>query len=159
VIGTTSTEAKAQEVRKLGADEVIVHQTQDFEVEVKRLTDGRGVDVVFDSVGQSTFDRSLKVIRPRGTMVLFGQSSGPVPPVDLNLLNQRGSLYVTRPSLAHYLATREEVQWRADEVFNRVRSGSLKVRISGTYAITDIADAHRAIESGRTTGKLVVKIA
>jgi NADPH2:quinone reductase len=158
VIGTTSTEAKAHEVRALGADDVIVHETHDFEVEVKRLTDGRGVDVVYDSVGKTTFDRSLKVIRPRGTMVLFGQSSGPVPPIDLNILNQRGSLYVTRPSLAHYLATRDEVQWRADEVFARIVSGALKVRISGTYGLDNIGDAHRAIESGKTTGKLVVSL-
>jgi NADPH:quinone reductase len=145
-------------VRELGADEVIVHATHDFEVEVKRLTDGRGVDVVYDSVGQATFDRSLKVIRPRGTMVLFGQSSGPVPPIDLNLLNQRGSLFVTRPSLMHYLATRDEVQWRADEVMSRVTSGALKVRIFDTYRLENVAEAHRAIESGRTTGKLVVTI-
>jgi NADPH2:quinone reductase len=158
VIGTTSTEEKAQEVRDLGADAVIVHQTQDFEAEVKRLTDGRGVDVVYDSVGQATFDRGLKVIRPRGTMVLFGQSSGPVPPFDLNILNPRGSLYVTRPSLAHYLATHEEVQWRIGDVMRLVTAGTLKVRVSKTYDFAHAGDAHRALESGKTTGKLVIVV-
>jgi NADPH2:quinone reductase len=158
VIATTSTEAKADEVRALGADHVIVHATQDFETEVRSFTDGHGVDVVYDSVGKTTFDRGLKVIRPRGMMVLFGQSSGPVPPLDLNVLNPRGSLYVTRPSLAHYLATREEIDWRVADVMSLVTSGALRVRVSAVYPLAQAADAQRALESGRTTGKLLLRI-
>jgi NADPH2:quinone reductase len=158
VIATTSTDAKAREVHALGADAVILYTTQDFEKETLRLTDGRGVDVVYDSIGKTTFEKSLKVIRRRGTMVLFGQSSGPVPPIDLNILNPRGSLYVTRPSLAHYLATREELLWRASEVMAFVSDGRLKVRVSRTFALAAAADAHRAIESGTTTGKMVLAI-
>jgi NADPH2:quinone reductase len=158
VFGTTSTAAKAAEVRALGADEVILYTEQDFEEEVKRLTGGRGVDVVYDSVGQSTFDKSLKVLRPRGMLALFGQSSGPVAPLDPTILNVRGSLFLTRPSLAHYLATRDELLWRSGDVLSAVSSGQLKVRISKTYPLADAADAHRDLESRRTTGKLVLTI-
>ena len=143
--------------RAQGANHVIVHATQDFETEVKRLTGGRGVDVVYDSVGRATFDRSLRVIRRRGMMVLFGQSSGPVPPFDLNQLNPLGSLYVTRPSLAHYIGAREELLARTHDVLGLVRSGQLNVRISQTYALADAAEAHRALEGGGTTGKLILK--
>jgi NADPH2:quinone reductase len=156
VFGTVSTAAKAREVRDLGADDVIVYTEQDFETEVMRLTNGRGVDVVYDSVGKTTFEKSLKVIRPRGMLVLFGQSSGAVPPFDPNILNQRGSLFLTRPSLGHYVAAREELQWRADEVLALVASGDLKVRMAPAYALADAASAHRDLESRKTTGKLVI---
>jgi NADPH2:quinone reductase len=158
VIGTVSTEAKAALVRALGADETIVYTEQDFETEVMRLTDGRGVDVVYDSVGKTTFDKSLKVIRPRGTMALVGQSSGPVAPLDPGILNQRGSLFLTRPSLGHYLSTREELLWRTGDVLSLVGSGALKVDISRTYPLADAAQAHRDLESRKTTGKLVLRI-
>ena len=158
VLGTTSTEAKAAEVRALGADAVINYAEQDFEQEVKRLTGGRGVDVVYDSVGQTTFDKSLKVLRPRGLLALFGQSSGPVPPLDPTILNQRGSLFLTRPSLAHYVATRDELVWRAGEVLSLVASGALKVRVSRTYPLANAADAHRDLEGRATTGKLVLTV-
>jgi NADPH2:quinone reductase len=158
VIGTVSTDAKAVEVRSLGADEVIVYTRQDFEAEVKRLTQGRGVDVVYDSVGQTTFDKSLKVLRPRGMMVLFGQSSGPVPPFDPGLLNARGSLFLTRPSLAHYLATPAELRWRVGELMTLVTSGALRVRVSAIYPLADAARAHRDLESRATTGKLLLRV-
>jgi len=158
VIGTCSTEAKAQEVRSLGADEVILYTTQDFEAETRRLTDGRGVDVVYDSVGATTFDKSLKVLRPRGMMVLFGQSSGPVPPVDPAILNVRGSLFLTRPALAHHLATREELVSRVDAVMGMVASGTLHVRVSAEYALEDAARAYADLEGRKTTGKLVFKV-
>jgi NADPH2:quinone reductase len=158
VFGTVSTEEKAREVRGLGADEVILYTQQDFETEVMRLTEGRGVDVVYDSVGQTTFDKSLKVIRPRGMMVLFGQSSGPVPPFDPSLLNARGSLFLTRPSLAHYIAGREELLWRTGELMDVVASGRLKVRVSATYPLAEAARAHRDLESRRTTGKLLLAV-
>ena len=158
VIGTVSTEAKAREVRDLGADEVILYTTQDFEAETKRLTDGRGVDVVYDSVGATTFDKSLKVLRPRGLMALFGQSSGPVAPVDPAILNVRGSLFLTRPTLAHHTATREELGQRVDAVMNMVAAGTLRVRISGEYALTDAAKAYLDLEGRKTTGKLVFAI-
>lgn len=158
VIGTVSTEAKAQDVRALGADETIVYTEQDFEAEVRRLTGGRGVDVVYDSVGQTTFHKGLKVIRPRGMMVLFGQSSGPVPPFDPGLLNSLGSLFLTRPSLAHHLAPPDELRWRVGEIMTLVAAGALKVRISATYPLTDAARAHRALESRATTGKLLLRV-
>jgi NADPH2:quinone reductase len=159
VIGTVSTEAKAAMVRDLGADHVIRYTTTDFEAETRRLTDGRGVDVVYDSVGRTTFDGSLKVIRPRGMMVLIGQSSGPVPPLDPQVLNQRGSLFLTRPSLAHYLATREELLWRANDLIEMVRAGRLRVPISGTYPLADAARAHTDLEGRKTAGKLLLEVA
>src|SRR5690606_7232476 len=122
-IGTVSTEAKAQEARDLGCDEVINYTTHDFAEEVRRLTAGRGVDVVYDSVGKTTFDKSLTTVRPRGMVVLFGQSSGPVPPFDPQILNTRGSIYLTRPSLAHYVAEPDELRLRASELFDAVTSG------------------------------------
>jgi NADPH2:quinone reductase len=158
VIGTVSTDAKAQEARDLGADDIILYTEQDFEVEVKRLTGRRGVDVVYDSVGNATFDKGLNVIRPRGMMALFGQSSGPVPPFDPNVLNPRGSLFLTRPSLGHYVATREELLWRAGDVMAHVASGRLKVRVSGRYPLVEAAEAHRALEGRRTTGKLLLNV-
>jgi NADPH2:quinone reductase len=158
VIGTVSTAAKAALVRELGADDTILYTEQDFETEVMRLTDGRGVDVVYDSVGKTTFDKSLKVIRPRGLMALVGQSSGPVAPVDPATLNQRGSLFLTRPNLGHYLVTREELLWRAGDVLSLVASGGLAVHISQRYPLADAAQAHRDLESRKTTGKLLLKV-
>jgi NADPH2:quinone reductase len=158
VFGTVSTEAKAQLARENGADDVIRYTEQDFEQEVKRLTNGRGVDVVYDSVGKTTFDKSLNCLRPRGMMALFGSSSGPVPPVDPQTLNAKGSLFLTRPSLAHHVLTRDELLWRAGEVLNAVASGKLRLRIDHVYSLSQVAEAHRALESRATTGKLLIKI-
>jgi NADPH2:quinone reductase len=156
VFGTVSTEAKARLARDAGADEVILYTQQDFEAETKRLTGGRGVDVVYDSVGATTFEKSLNSLRPRGTLVLFGQSSGPVPPFEAGILNQKGSLYLTRPSLGHYVLTREELLWRSDELFTAILDGSLKVSVDRTYTLADAAQAHRDLESRKTTGKLLL---
>jgi NADPH2:quinone reductase len=158
VIGTVSTEAKAREARDLGADDVVVYTTHDFETEVRSLTGGRGVDVVYDSVGQTTFDKSLKVLRPRGTMALFGQSSGPVPPFDPAILNARGSLFLTRPNLAHHLASRDELLRRVDDVMTLAASGALKVRVFASYLLTDAAQAYRDLEGRASTGKLVFAV-
>jgi NADPH2:quinone reductase len=156
VFGTVSTEEKAAIARQAGADETILYTSQDFEAEVKRLTGGRGVDVVYDSVAQSTFDKSLNSLRPRGVLALFGQSSGPVPPFDPNILNGKGSLFLTRPSLAHYLLTREELVWRAGDVLGWIAAGKLKLRIERTYPLADAAAAHRDLEGRRTAGKLLL---
>ncbi len=156
VIGTMSTEAKAAVARKAGADETILYTTQDFETEVKRITDGKGVDVVYDSVGATTFLKSLGCIRPRGMMVSFGQSSGPAAPIDPLLLSQRGSLFLTRPTLAFHIATPEELAWRASDVLNGIKSGQLNIHIEKTYKLADVRQAHRDLESRKTTGKLVL---
>lgn len=156
VFGTVSTEEKAQVARRAGADETILYTQQDFEAEVKRLTGGRGVDVVYDSVGQSTFDKSLNSLRPRGLLALFGQSSGPVPPFDPNILNGKGSLYLSRPSLAHYLLTREELLWRAGDVLNWIGAGKLRLRIERTYPLANAAAAHGDLEGRKTAGKLLL---
>lgn len=158
VLGTVSTEAKAQLARENGADETIRYTEQDFEQEVKRITAGRGVDVVYDSVGKTTFDKSLNCLRPRGMLVLFGQSSGAVPPFDPNTLNGKGSLYLTRPSLAHHVLTRDELLWRAGDVLGGVAKGILKLRIDHTFPLARVADAHRALESRATSGKLLIRI-
>ena len=158
VIGTVSTEAKARLAHENGADETIRYTEQDFEQDVKRLTGGRGVDVVYDSVGKTTFDKSLNCLRPRGVMALFGSSSGPVPPLDPQVLNAKGSLFLTRPSLAHHVLTREELLWRAGDVLSGVESGSLRLRIDHMYALAHVADAHRALEGRTTTGKLLVTV-
>jgi NADPH2:quinone reductase len=155
-IGTVSTEAKAQAARELGCDEVIIYTRQDFEGEVRRLTEGRGVDVVYDSVGQSTFEKGLKILRPRGMMVLLGQSSGPVAPIDPQILNARGSIFLTRPTLGHYLASRDELLWRSGEVLGMAASGTLAVRVSATYPLAEAAQAHRDLEARRTSGKLLL---
>ena len=156
VFGTVSTNEKAQIARQAGADEVIQYSSQDFEAEVKRLTGGRGVDVVYDSVGQSTFDKSLNSLRPRGVLALFGQSSGPVPAFDPNILNGKGSLFLTRPSLAHYLLTRDELVWRAGDVLGWIAAGKLKLRIEHAYPLAEAAAAHRDLEGRRTAGKLLL---
>ncbi|MGE5647820.1 MAG: quinone oxidoreductase family protein [Acidobacteriota bacterium] len=156
VIGTVSTEAKADLALKAGADAVIFYTRQDFEPEVKRLTDGRGVDVVYDSVGQATFMKSLICLRPRGMMVSFGQSSGPVPAIEPLVLSQMGSLYLTRPVLAHYTATRLEMLWRADELFTWLAAGKLKVRIDKTYKLSEAPQAHADLEGRKSSGKLLL---
>lgn len=156
VLGTVSTPEKARLAKEAGADEVIQYTTQDFETEVKRLTGGRGVQVVYDSVGKTTFEKSLNVLGPRGTLVLFGQASGPVPPVDLGILAGKGSLYVTRPTLGHYVATREELLRRAGDVLGWVQAGELTLRIEHTFPLARAAEAHRALEGRRTTGKVLL---
>jgi NADPH2:quinone reductase len=156
VFGTVSTPEKASIARRNGVDEPILYTQVDFEAEVKRLTGGRGLDVVYDSVGVTTFDKSLNCLRPRGTMALFGQSSGPVPPFNPNILNGKGSLFLTRPSLAHHLLTREELLWRAGDVLAWTQSGKLKPRIERTYPLAEAAAAHRDLESRRTAGKLLL---
>ena len=156
VIGTVSTEAKAQLARAAGADEVILYTQQDFEAEVKRFTGGAGVRVVYDSVGKTTFDKSLNCLARRGMLVLCGQSSGPVPPLDPQVLNQKGSLYLTRPTLAHYTATRDELLARAGEVLGWVADGSLTVRIGREYPLVQAAEAHRALAGRETTGKVLL---
>ncbi|MCU1235450.1 MAG: Alcohol dehydrogenase, zinc-binding domain protein [Candidatus Solibacter sp.] len=158
VFGTVSTEEKARIARQSGADEIILYTQQEFDAEVKRLTNGKGVDVVYDSVGKTTFDKSLNSLRPRGMMALFGQSSGPVPPLDPATLNAKGSLYLTRPGLAHHVLTREELLWRAHDVLKWIDSGQLKLRIDRTYPLADAAAAHRDLESRKTAGKLVLVV-
>lgn len=157
VIGTAGTEEKAQLARGAGADECIVYTQADFEIETKRLTDGKGVHVVYDGVGKATFDKDLEVLRPRGYLVLFGGSSGAVPPFDLIKLSQKGSLFITRPTLAHYTATREELEWRASDVLGAIARGELKLRIHNTYPLAEAAQAHRDLEGRKTTGKLLLK--
>ncbi|GIK38330.1 MAG: alcohol dehydrogenase [Chloroflexota bacterium] len=156
VIGTTSTEEKAQLVREAGADHVILYTQTDFEAETKRLTDGQGVDVVYDSVGKTTFEKSLNVLRMRGMLVLFGQSSGKVPPIDPLTLNAKGSLFLTRPTVFHYTATREELLWRSGDIFNWLAAGELKVRIDHQLPLAEAAEAHRLLESRQTAGKLLL---
>ena len=155
VLGTVSTAEKAQLAKDAGADEVIRYTQTDFEAEVKRLTDGRGVDVVYDSVAKTTFDKSLNCLRPRGYLALFGQSSGPVPPLDLSRLSG-GSLFVTRPGLAHHAASREELMGRAGDLFEWIASGALKLRIDRTFPLQDAAAAHRALEGRQTAGKVLL---
>jgi NADPH2:quinone reductase len=156
VIGTVSTKEKAELAREAGADEIILYTQTDFETETKRLTDGKGVDVVYDSVGKTTFEKGLNVLRPRGYMVLFGGSSGAVPPFDPIQLSQKGSLFLTRPSMPHYVVTTDELRKRADAVFEMIGAGKLKVRMAHTYPLADAAQAHRDLESRKTTGKLLL---
>ncbi len=156
VIGTVSTEAKAALAREAGADDIILYTLQDFETEVKKITGGKGVQVVYDSVGKDTFAKSLDVLVPRGMIVLFGQSSGVVPPFDLNILSQKGSLFISRPSLGHYTLTREELLWRANDLFTWIVKGELKIRVDRTYALTQAAEAHRALAGRETTGKVLL---
>jgi NADPH2:quinone reductase len=156
VIGTVSTEAKAKLAREAGANEVILYTEQDFEAETKRLTGSKGVPVVYDSVGKTTFDKSLNVLSPRGMLVLYGASSGPVPPFDPQILNQKGSLYLTRPTLIHYIQTREALLERAGELLGWVRDGRLKVRIEREFPLADAASAHRELEGRKTSGKVLL---
>ena len=156
VLGTTSTDAKAALAREAGIDEVIFYTKQDFEAEVRRLTGGQGVDVVYDSVGAPTYMQGLNCLRPRGMMVLFGQSGGKVPPLDPAILNTKGSLFLTRPSLFAYCSTREELSWRAGDVLQWVASGKLKLAIDRVYPLAQAAQAHRDLESRATAGKLLL---
>jgi len=156
VIATVSTDEKAKLAREAGADEIILYTQTDFEAETKRLTAGKGIDVVYDSVGKTTFDKGLNLLRPRGMMVLFGGSSGVVPPFDLIALSQKGSLYVTRPTLGHYIATREELVERSGAVFGMMAAGTLKLRIEHTYPLAEAQRAHRELEGRKTTGKLLL---
>ena len=157
VIGTAGTQEKAQLARDAGADECIVYTETDFATETRRLTDGKGVNVVYDGVGKATFEKGLDVLVPRGYLVLFGGSSGAVPPFDLIKLSQKGSLFVTRPTLGHYTATREELEWRANEVLGWIAAGELKLRIHKTYPLAEAAQAHRDLEGRKTTGKILLK--
>ncbi|MGA8313209.1 MAG: quinone oxidoreductase [Terriglobales bacterium] len=156
VIGTVSTEEKAKLARAAGADDIILYTKDDFESETRRLNGGKGVDVVYDSVGKTTFEKSLNVLRPRGMMVLFGGSSGAVPPFDPILLSSKGSLFLTRPTLGHYTATREELEARARELFDMVAKKKLKLRIEHVYPLAEARQAHRDLEGRKTTGKLVL---
>ena len=156
VIGTVSTWEKARLAKQAGADEVICYTLQDFETEVKRLTDGRGVDVVYDSVGKTTFEKSLNSLAPLGTMVIFGQSSGPVPPFDTAILNAKGSLALTRPSLTHYVANRDDVLYRAGDLMRWIEERKLKVHIGRKLALAEAAGAHRQLAMRETTGKLLL---
>jgi NADPH2:quinone reductase len=156
VIGTVSTEAKAELAREAGADEVINYTEQDFEEEVKRLTGGRGVQVVYDSVGKDTYLKSMNSLVPRGMLVLFGQSSGAVPAIDPLILTQKGSIFLTRPSLNHYTLTREELEHRAGEVFRWLGTGEVKLKIERVFPLAEAAEAHRLLESRKTTGKLLL---
>ena len=156
VIGTVSTEEKAALARAAGADEVVIYTEVDFQEEVKRITGGKGVQVVYDSVGNTTFMKSLDSLAPRGLLALFGQSSGPVPAFDPALLAQKGSLFLTRPTLAHYSATREELAWRAGEVLAWASAGELKLRIEKTFPLAEAARAHRELEGRATKGKVLL---
>jgi NADPH2:quinone reductase len=156
VLGTVSTREKAALAREAGADEVILYTEQDFESEVKRLTTGAGLQVVYDSVGKTTFDKGLNCLVRRGTMVLYGQSSGPVGPLDPQVLSQKGSLFLTRPTLIHYIATRAELLARAGELLGWVKSGTLRVRVDRELPLAQAAEAHRLLEARKTTGKVLL---
>jgi NADPH2:quinone reductase len=156
VIGTVSTEAKADLIREHGADHAILYTEQDFLAETKRLTSNKGVDVVYDSVGKTTFYKSLDCLRPRGMLVSFGQSSGPVGEIDPLLLSQKGSLFLTRPSLGNYVSDPAELQWRAQDLFQWIAAGKLQLRIYKTYKLEQAAQAHTDLESRKTTGKLLL---
>jgi len=156
VIGTVSTDEKAKLAKEAGADDIILYTKADFEAETKRLTDGKGVDVVYDSVGKDTFDKGLNLLRPRGMMVLYGGSSGAVAPIDPLILTQKGSLFLTRPSLGAYVLTPEDLDRRAEAVFEMVRDGDLKLRIEHIYKLADAAQAHRDLAARKTTGKILL---
>ena len=155
-IGTAGTEEKAKLAREAGADEVILYTQKDFEAETKRLTENKGVHVVYDGVGKSTFEKGLNVLRPRGYMVLFGGASGAVPPFDPIALSQKGSLFLTRPSLVHYIATRQELEQRSRDVFSAVAAGKLKLRIGHVYKLEEVQQAHRDLEGRKTTGSILL---
>ena len=156
VIGTVSTQEKAKLAREAGADEVILYTSQDFEAEVKRLTDGKGLQVVYDSVGKTTFDKSLGCLAPRGMLALYGQSSGPIGPFDVGQLGAKGSLFLTRPSLNAYIASRDELVQRSTELLGWIRDGKLRLRTEFEFPLKDAAEAHRALEGRKTTGKVLL---
>ena len=156
VIGTVSTEEKAKLAREAGAAEVILYTKQDFEAEVKRLTDGKGIQVVYDSVGQTTFDKGFNCLAPRGMMALYGQSSGPIGPFDPQTLSAKGSLFLTRPSLNHHIITRAELLQRSEELLGWIRDGKLKLRTEFEFPLKDASEAHRALEGRKTTGKVLL---
>jgi NADPH2:quinone reductase len=156
VIATVGSGEKAKLAREAGADEVILYAQQDFAVETKRLTDGKGVHVIYDGVGKTTFDKDLDVLRPRGYLVLFGAASGPVPLFDLRTLAQKGSLFITRPTLLHYIAAHEELQKRATDVLTLIATGKVKLRIEHIYPLREAQQAHRDLEGRKTTGKLLL---
>jgi NADPH:quinone reductase len=156
VIGTVSTEEKAKLAREAGADEVILYTKQDFEAEVKRVTSGKGVQVVYDSVGKTTFEKGFNCLAPRGLMALYGQSSGPIGPFDPQVLNAKGSVFLTRPSLFHHVATRDELRARAGDVLGWIRDGKLRLRTEFEFPLKDAAEAHRALEGRKTTGKVLL---
>jgi NADPH2:quinone reductase len=157
VISTVSNEAKAELSREAGASDVILYTKHDFEPEVKKLTGGKGVDVVYDSVGKTTFEGSLNCLRPRGLLALFGASSGPVPPFDLIQLAGKGSLFITRPTLWHYIATRAELEWRAGDVLGWAAKGELKLRTEHVYPLAEAAQAQIDLEERKTTGKILLE--
>jgi NADPH2:quinone reductase len=156
VIGTAGTEEKARLAHGAGADDVIIYTKQDFEAETKRLTGGQGVHVIYDGVGKSTFDQDFNILRPRGYLVLFGGASGAVPPFDPIKLSQKGSLFLTRPSLVHYIASREELEQRANDIFRMIQTGKLNLRIGHTFKLADVQQAHRDLEGRKTTGKVLL---
>jgi len=156
VIGTAGSEDKANLAREAGADEVILYDRQDFEAETKRITEGKGVHVIYDGVGKSTFDKDLNILRPRGYLILFGAASGPVPPFDPVKLSQKGSLFLSRPTLVNYIATREELELRAADVFSMISAGKLKLRVEHVYRLREAQQAHRDLEGRKTTGKLLL---
>jgi NADPH:quinone reductase len=156
VIGTVSTDEKAKLAREAGADETILYTKQDFAAEVKRITGGQGLQVVYDSVGKDTWEGSLNCLAPRGLIALYGQSSGPIGQIDPQILNTKGSLFLTRPSLNVYIATRDELQQRAGELFGWLRDGKLKLRMEFEFPLKDAAEAHRALEGRKTTGKVLL---
>ena len=158
VIGTAGTKEGLDLIRAQGAHEALNHREPNYLEKIGPATGGRGVDVVYDSVGKTTFEKSLNSLHPRGTLALFGQSSGSVPGFDPSILNAKGSLYLTRPSLGHYLLTREELLWRAGDVLNAIYAGKLRLRIDRTYPLADAASAHRDLESRKTAGKLILAI-
>jgi NADPH2:quinone reductase len=156
VIGTTSTEEKAALARAAGADEIIFYGHEPVAERVRALTGGRGVDVVYDSVGKSTWEGSIDSLRPRGMLVSFGNASGPVAPISPLLLSGKGSLFLTRPTLLHYIATAEELAWRANDLLGWIAAGTLDVRVDRTYPLAEAAEAHRALESRQTAGKVLL---
>lgn len=158
VFGTVSTQEKAELAKEAGADHVILYTEQEFDQAVKELTGGEGLDCVYDSVGQATFEKSLKSLKPRGYLVLFGQSSGPVPPVDLQILNSHGSLYVTRPSLAHYILSRDELLQRTGDLFGWIAQGTLNLRIDSTFSLEQAGEAHKRLESRASSGKILLEV-
>jgi NADPH2:quinone reductase len=158
VIATAGTPAKAELARAAGAHEAILYSTQDFESEVKRITAGRGVDVVYDGVGAATYEKSLNCLRPRGYLVLYGQASGPIPAVDPLTLMSKGSVFLTRPTLQHYAASRDEIQWRTNDLFKWVEAGELRLRYDHVFPLSQAAKAHTELEARRTTGKVLLQV-